>query len=128
MNLDNVVCFGNVQVTTQLVQRLLDDGIDISYFTYGGKYLGHTCSETSKNVFLRFSQYEYYQNLDKRLGLARTIVENKIYNQVAVIKKYRWDKDEYNPKDDIDKMNKLAQSVSSKKTDNEIMEIGRAHV
>lgn len=121
LNLDNVVCFGKVQVTTQLLHRLLDDGIDVSYFTYGGKYLGHTCSETSKNVFLRFSQYECYQNLEKRLEFARTIVENKIYNQIAVIKKHRWEKGEYDPKKDIAQMMKLAQSVCKKKTDNEIM-------
>ncbi len=121
LNLDNVVCFGNIQVTTQLLQRLLDDGIDISYFTYGGKYLGHTCSETSKNVFLRFSQYEYYQNLEKRLELAKIIVENKIYNQIAVIKKFRWNNEQYNPKDDIEKMQRLAKVVFEKQTDNEIM-------
>ena len=98
LNLDNVVCFGKIQITTQLLHRLLEDGIDVSYFSYNGRYLGHTCSETSKNIFLRFSQYEYYQNLDKRLAFARVIVENKIYNQIAVIKKYRFDKDAYDPK------------------------------
>lgn len=121
INLDNVICFGNVQVTTQLLHRLIDSGIDISYFTYYGKYLGHTCSETSKNIFLRFSQYEYYQDVEKRLELARRIVENKIYNQIAVIKKFRWDTKKYNPKENIIQMQSLAQSVKQKRTDNEIM-------
>lgn len=123
LNLDNVVCFGKIQITTQLLHRLLEDGIDVSYFSYNGRYLGHTCSETSKNIFLRFSQYEYYQNLEKRLAFARVIVENKIYNQIAVIKKYRFDKDAYDPKHDLAQMMKLAQSLSQKQTDNEIMGI-----
>lgn len=121
INLDNVVCFGNVQVTTQLLHSLLENGIDVSYFSCGGKFLGHTCSESSKNVFLRFSQYEYYQNPEKRLNLAKRIVENKIYNQIAVIKKHRWENDENNPKDDIVQMKRLAESVKDKRTGNEIM-------
>lgn len=46
------------------------------------------------------------------------IVENKIYNQIAVIKKYRFDKDAYDPKHDLAQMMKLAQSLSQKQTDN----------
>lgn len=70
---------------------------------------------------MRFSQYEYYQDVEKRLELARRIVENKIYNQIAVIKKFRWDNKKYNPKENIIQMQSLAQSVKQKRTDNEIM-------
>lgn len=49
---------GNIQISTQAVQMLLKAGVDISYFTYSGKYIGHAFSGSSKNVFLRLSQYE----------------------------------------------------------------------
>lgn len=80
LNLDNVVCFGKIQITTQLLHRLLEDGIDVSYFSYNGRYLGHTCSETSKNIFLRFSQYEYYQKQDilKKLEVSMLSIRQKL--------------------------------------------------
>ena len=56
-HVDQIVALGNVQVTSQALAKLLEHGVDISYFSFGGKYIGHTVSENSKNIFLRFAQY-----------------------------------------------------------------------
>lgn len=52
------------------------------YFTYAGKYIGNTVAEKSKDIFLRFAQYEAYMDENKWLEMARAIVENKIHNQI----------------------------------------------
>ena len=61
-NIENIAVFGNVQITTQVLSKLLNQGIDIMYFTYAEKYIGNTSAEKSKNIFLRFAQYEAYMN------------------------------------------------------------------
>ena len=90
LHLDGVAVFGNVQVSTQALEMLLSAGIDVSYFSYSGKFLGRMHAEESKNIFLRLAQYDLYQNKEKRLALARTIVSNKISNQISVIRTYDW--------------------------------------
>lgn len=43
--IENVVVFGNVQITTQALKRFLENGIDINYFTYSGKYKIGICPQ-----------------------------------------------------------------------------------
>ena len=88
-NIEGIALMGNVQITAQALHFLLQEGIDISHYSYGGQYLGQTAAESSKNIFLRFSQYELYNNEQKRLDYARTIVNNKIGNQLSVICRHR---------------------------------------
>ena len=64
-NVDNIAVIGNIQVTTQVLLMLMEQGVDISYFTYSGKYVGHAAADMSKNIFLRFAQYELYHDMDR---------------------------------------------------------------
>lgn len=69
LNLDNVVCFGKIQITTQITSSFIRRMNSVSYFSYNGRYLGHTCSETSKNIFLRFHNMNIIRILKKGLHL-----------------------------------------------------------
>lgn len=40
-------------MTTQALRFLMEKGIDVSYMSYSGRYIGHTAAESSKNIFLR---------------------------------------------------------------------------
>lgn len=42
INIENIAVIGNVQVTAQALHMLLENGIDVNYFTFSGKYLGQT--------------------------------------------------------------------------------------
>ena len=117
----NMSVFGNVQVTTQALHLLMEAGIDVSFFSYSGAYIGQIAAGSSKNVFLRFAQYERYQDLGARLKLARRIVGNKIDNQIAVIKSYSRQDIDYDYTDDITQMEKLKNMLPDKNTSNEIM-------
>ena len=81
-NVENIAVFGNVQVTTQALHMLLGQGIDINFFSFSGKYLGQAGADSSKNIFLRFAQYELYNLLPRRLEIAKAIVRNKVNNQI----------------------------------------------
>lgn len=119
-NVDNIAVIGNIQVTTQVLLMLMEQGVDISYFTYSGKYVGHAAADMSKNIFLRFAQYELYHDMDRRLQLAKTIVRNKVENQIALIESFRWN-GEYDWYPDVKRMRELLKSLEGKKTSNEIL-------
>lgn len=119
--IENIAVIGNIQITTQALHLILEKGIDLSYFSYSGKYLGHTAAETSKNIFLRFSQYELYQNPQRRMEFARQIVENKVHNQMKLLAAYRWDGLEYDWKKDYKKMGDIVKTLGTKQTSNELM-------
>jgi len=122
-NIENIAVFGNVQITTQAVSKLMNNGIDIMYFTYSGKYIGHMTAEKSKNIFLRFAQYEAYMDEKRRLEIARKIVENKVYNQIHLIKNFHWEREEYQYLKDVQQMKQVLSTLQDKKNSNEIMGI-----
>ena len=105
-NLEGVAVFGNVQISTQALEMLLASGIEVSYFSYSGKFLGHLTSDESKNIFLRLAQYDIYQDEERRLAIARTIVDNKISNQIAVIRSHPWTT-EYNWEADVAEIERI---------------------
>lgn len=120
-SVENIVVFGNVQITTQVLSKVLGSGIDISYFTYGGKYIGHVMAEKSKNIFLRFAQYEMYMEEKKRLEMAKRIVENKVCNQISLIKSFHWEREEYDYQKDVNQMLHILKTLSEKRNTYEIM-------
>ena len=111
--LEHMSLFGNVQITSQAMARILEKGIDISYFSYGGRYIGHTCAQESRNIFLRLGQYEIYNDFSKRIQFARIIVKNKIENQMHLIANYRWSSD-YDWKRDVEQMGRCKATLEEK--------------
>ena len=119
-SIDNIAIFGGVQISSQALSMLLEKGIDISYFSYQGKYLGHTASDTSKNIFLRMQQYDCYEDMEYRNETARIIVANKIENQIAVINGWRWEGD-FDWKADVEAMSRHKKILEEKNTQMEFM-------
>lgn len=120
-NVENIAMIGNVQVTMQLLQELMRHGIDVSYFTFGGKYLGHTSAESSRNIFLRLSQYQFYQDMGGRLAMARSIVRNKISNQIRLIKQYSRYGTEHDWKEVEVSLCRYQESLETRETIQQIM-------
>ena len=121
LKLSNVNVIGNVQVTTQALHFMMQEGIDVSYLSRSGTYIGHMTADSSKNIFLRLAQYQCYQSVARRLEIAKCIVENKVNNQMALIQKFRWKAEEYNRKKDLNEIKKMLATLKGKETSNEIM-------
>ncbi len=119
--IENIAVIGNIQVTTQALHMLMANGIDVSYFSFSGRYLGQTGAEFSRNIFLRFAQYALYNQTDRRLAIARDIVSNKISNQIAMIKRYRWGENGHDWKADIKQLERFRGTLAQKQTANGIM-------
>lgn len=121
-NVDGIALMGNVQISSQALQFLLQQGVDISYYSFDGRYLGQTAAESSKNIFLRFSQYELYKDERRRLEFAKRIVKNKIENQIFLIKGYRWERDS-KWQEDAEQIQKIKQKIDSVETTGELLGI-----
>lgn len=123
LHVENMALIGNVQITAQALHMLMERGIDLSHFSYSGKYLGQTAADASKNIFLRFEQYKFYLDMEKRMEMAKMIVSNKIENQMALIREHSWRGIDYEWKKDVQQMEKYRQELSEKRTPNEILGI-----
>ena len=78
--------------------------------------ISETAAESSKNIFLRLSQYELYNNETRRLEMAAAIVANKIGNQLCVISRHRWEGcPEW--KKDAEQIRKLQEQTSAQGSD-----------
>ena len=119
--IDNLCLIGNVQISTQALHMLMEKGVDVSYLSYSGKYLGHTAADASRNIFLRFEQYQMYLDEARRLSMARRITENKIQNQMEVIRRHRWTESDYDWKTDVRQMERNLEKLSKTETPNEIL-------
>ncbi len=121
IHVENLSIIGNVQITTQALHMMMERGIDVSYFSYSGKYLGHTAAEASKNIFLRFEQYAFYLDSSRRLEMAKILVENKISNQINLIRSHRFPDDGYDWRRDVEQMERHRSSLAEKTTPNEVL-------
>jgi CRISPR-associated protein Cas1 len=76
---------GNIQVTTQAVQALLEQGVPLCYFSQGGYFYGMTSGMVTRNVFLRQKQFALAEDPWFCRKLARKLVAGKIRNQRTML-------------------------------------------
>lgn len=86
-NTSHVAVFGNVHVTTPVIRKLLDAGVPLLFFSYGGWFLGQTMAHDSKNVELRLAQYAATLDTHRSLQLARAFVASKILNSRTLLRR-----------------------------------------
>ena len=87
LDVSNLSIFGNAQVTAQATRELLERGIPIFHFTYGGWLKGVTSGMGHKNVELRALQFQTAASPERSLAIARRIVSAKIRNGRVILKR-----------------------------------------
>ena len=110
IRLDNVLVFGNAQITTQALAALLEEGIDVSFLSRNGRLRGRLVSAFSKNVLLRIAQYERHLDDRFQVDLARTIIKAKIRNGRKVIQRFSY----RHPETDFSKELQIIQDTLKK--------------
>lgn len=91
-SISTLVLFGSVQVTTQALLALLEQGADIAMMTRNGHFRGRMTSALSKNIALRKAQFEKHTDPVFRLDVSRRLVYAKVANGISLLLKYH-----YNP-------------------------------
>jgi len=80
-----IYCYGAVQMTAQAVSTCLELGIDVSYFSPAGRFLGMLGGLPASGVDARRGQYRLFELPNVRLQLAREIIRAKIHNQRVML-------------------------------------------
>jgi CRISPR-associated protein Cas1 len=79
-----VVC-GNVQVSTQALETMVENDIGVSYVTGYGRFIGSFVPAPAKNVSLREAQFRKFNDPAVCLQLSKAVVRAKLSNQRALL-------------------------------------------
>ncbi|MFH1580654.1 MAG: CRISPR-associated endonuclease Cas1 [Pseudomonadota bacterium] len=83
--LDQLLLFGNIEITHNALCQLMRNNIDTVFLTRYGRYLGRLAAPESKNVFLHKAQYILLDAPEFGLALARDIVAGKLANMATLL-------------------------------------------
>ena len=85
--LGQIICFGQVGVSPQLISFCVQGGISISFLSPYGRFLARVEGPQSGNVLLRRAQHRQTQDESISLPVAQAIVAAKVSNQRGVIRR-----------------------------------------
>jgi CRISPR-associated protein Cas1 len=80
-----IYLYGAVQITAQATESCLERGIDVSYFSPAGRFLGLLRGLPASGVDARMGQYQFLQKDAIRLTLSREAIRGKIHNQRVLL-------------------------------------------
>ena len=88
----SISLFGNVSITPQALQVILDRNIPVCHFSYSGWFRGLTASFSHQNVHLRQRQFALAADPEAPLVIARAMVAAKIRNGRVLLRRNHPDK------------------------------------
>lgn len=111
--IDAVLIFGNVQVTTQALTELCDQGIELSILSRNGRLKGQISAPFTKNIELRLMQFKQYWNEIFRLDISKIILDGKIQNSLNFIRRFAYNHPETGLTEEISKILKHQKNINS---------------
>ena len=114
--IDHVLIFGAVQISTQAISFLLSSGIEVSFLSMNGRLKGRLTPVQSKNVFLRLAQYDRYKDEEFKLITARSIIEGKMKNQRTLLLRYQRNRPEADFTSDMDTISRSLSQIPHENT------------
>lgn len=87
--LEQLLIFGNVQLTAPALLFLLREDVDTVFLRADGRYMGRLSTREQANVFLRKRQFALMDDMPFCLGVGRRIVQAKLANQATVMARIR---------------------------------------
>jgi len=93
IKVEQVIIFGNVNLTTPVIHYLLQEGIDCVFCSSYGRYHGRLFSTESKFGLLRQRQLQAAAEPAIKVGIAREIARGKLLNQRTLLLRYLREKE-----------------------------------
>lgn len=87
LDVAQVNLFGNVQISTQALQELVQREVPVLFFSHGGYFYGIAHGMPARTVRVRAEQFDVAKNPDRALPLARAVVRTKILNQRTMLRR-----------------------------------------
>lgn len=91
--LNQIVIFGNVEITHRALAQILRHEIDTVFLTQSGRYLGRLAAPESRNVYLHKRQYTLLDNEAFALKMAKNIIAGKIANMATLLMRIKRSRD-----------------------------------
>ncbi|MCS7079432.1 MAG: CRISPR-associated endonuclease Cas1 [Chloracidobacterium sp.] len=108
---ERVVVFGHIQLSTAAISHLLASGIDTTFVTVTGRFKGRLAALESKNAPLRARQFERVNDPVFKLALAKTFVQAKVANGVENLARQQRNHPELNLGDAIDFLSSVGPRI-----------------
>lgn len=87
LNLEGIVCFGNVSISPFLLGKCGEKGVHVSMLSSHGRFLARVVGKTSGNVLLRREQYRRADEPAGSAEIARSILLAKLLNSRHVVQR-----------------------------------------
>lgn len=84
-NLENVICFGYMGASPQLMELCSENNVGLSFLTPHGKFLARVTGKIQGNVLLRRTQYRIADDDSASLEIAKSFMIGKIVNCRTVL-------------------------------------------
>jgi CRISPR-associated protein Cas1 len=94
LRLASIVAFGQVTITSFLIERCAEDGRSIVWLDRRGRFKARIEGPTRGNVLLRQAQYRAADDPVRTLEIARRVVVAKLHNSRALVMRAARDTDE----------------------------------
>lgn len=120
-DISQLVVMGNAYLTTPTLHELMRREIPVTWYSYGGWFLGHTMGNGNKNVGVRIAQYRAAGEETTRLFVAKRMVAAKIENARTLLRR-NW-KGTDRPSTRLDRLKRLMSRAEDVLTDQELLGI-----
>ena len=80
--------FGNIQLTTPVIQTCLNEKIAVLFLNQSGRYKGHLFSEESTNLDTYLTQVERRNNDYFQLNVSKAVVYGKLMNSKQLLMRF----------------------------------------
>lgn len=117
--ISNVLVFGQAQLTTQLLKKLAQQGINVYYFTRQGKFLSYLESANRGDYEKQYQQAKMVTDSQFSLSVAKKIAVAKVRNQTNLLRAY--DSDGLLDQSDYDRFLTNVEGIEEAKSIQEIM-------
>lgn len=86
---EQILVYGNGQITTQALKACLKEGIRVVYFNQYGKYLGRLEPDYPRNISRRLRQYGLVTDQERRLAWSKSLIKAKLHSAIVELRRLR---------------------------------------
>ena len=84
-NIDNIVIFGGIQLSTTCMHNLLAKGIHVTFLSKNGSYFGRLESTSNINIDRQREQFRKSDDKEFCLALGKKFIKGKATNQRTLL-------------------------------------------
>jgi len=112
-DVEHVMIFGNIQITTQALCQLLEHGIETALFSLNGTLLGQVTPPCAKNILLRLKQYKKFEDIAFKNWFSKFIVLQKLEAARQLLKDYEHNHPGTFLKDELKYLERLPNEIDT---------------